>query len=735
MITIPQQLKLQRFIKTIQKIPCENSWTTIANYDINNQELLGHLAEYNSYGVLTGYNNLLVIDCDNKEIQESLLKLELFKDTFTVRTAGKGLLHFYFYTDEPPKSFKLLDKDKHTLLDGQGIGKQVIGPNSILENGKSYDIVSQSEIKIIIYNDIKKIMAEFNSSSSIITEEEKKDRVEFEEKDEVLRYIKANVKISDILKEANINIHKNPTDCPFHSSVGGKCLSYTDTLYHCFHCLKQGNIFGLYQEIHNTDFITAKRALAAMAGVDIPENNTYERVMLLLAQHRLLEATEVLVKDFLKTHSVYTTKNDIATEMWVYDGGIYKPNGKTEIKIYLRNLLGEDYKTTIISSVTQKIEADTAINQEDLFINEDIALIPVANGIYNWKTKELLEFSPKYKFFSKMPAIYNPQQDCPKIKQFFKDILIDENDIKVIQELFGYVLYRDYRFEKAFMFLGNGRNGKGKTLELMKLFIGAENCANVTLTQLENDNFALSTLFGKSANLSADISKTALKETGNFKSLTGHDLITAPRKFLPPISFVNHAKMIFLANELPQTYDDSIGFFDRWIMMDFKFRFHDVAKYPLIKNPIKFDKIADTEMITKLTTPEEMSGLLNWSLEGLYRLLAQNGFSFSTSTDDVKRKWKLRSSTFLTFFDECVDKDGTQFITKEDLREAYNKFCEQHQVATESDRAINFKLSDLGIGDKSKTVDGLFQKIWNGIKFKDLVITEKLKQDEVNFKF
>jgi len=738
MINIPEQLKLQRFIKTIQKIPCEQNWTTIANYEADNLDFVNHLLQQQTYGVLTGYNNLLVIDCDNFEIQQLLLKYAEFQNTFTVKTAGKGFLHLYLYCNETPKSFKLLDKDKNTLLDGQGIGKQVIGPNSILNNGKSYEVVDNSPIKIVDYNKIKELIYQLAKDAQLITEEPKINNQEpFVEKDPVLKFIKEHVKIADLLKSVNINTNKNPTDCPFHESKGHQCFGYTDTLYHCFHCLKEGNIFKLYQELHNTDFSTAKKELAKLAGIDIPENNIYERVALLLAQHRIPAATEIIVQDFLRTHSVYTTKNDIATEMWVYQDGIYKPNGKTEIKEYMRDLLGEDLKSSLIALVTLKIETDTYINQEDLFVNENIALIPVANGIYNWKTKELLEFSPQYKFFNKMPAVYNPQADCPVIKQFFKDILIDESDIKVIQELFGYVLYRDYRYEKAFMFLGSGRNGKGKTLELMKLFIGAENCANVSLSRLETDNFALSTLFGKSANLSADIGKTALKDTGNFKSLTGHDLVTAPRKFMTPISFTSYAKMIFLANELPHTYDETIGFFDRWIIIDFKFRFHDAAKYPLLPNPTRFDKIADTEMISKLTTPEEMSGLLNWSLEGLYRLLQQNGFSFSTSTDDVKRKWKLRSSTFLTFYNEEIVKgEAFDFITKEDLREAYNKYCEQHQVATESDRAINFKLSDLGVTDKAKTINGLFTRYWSGIKFKNQPVKEPepSNSDSVNFK-
>jgi len=35
-------------------------------------------------------------------------------------------------------------------------------------------------------------------------------------------------------------------------------------------------------------------------------------------------------------------------------------------------------------------------------------------------------------------------------------------------ELFGFLLYKNYFIEKGVMFIGDGRNGKGKTINLMK---------------------------------------------------------------------------------------------------------------------------------------------------------------------------------------------------------------------------------------------------------------------------
>jgi hypothetical protein len=126
---------------------------------------------------------------------------------------------------------------------------------------------------------------------------------------------------------------------------------------------------------------------------------------------------------------------------------------------------------------------------------------------------------------------------------------------------------------------GNGRNGKSKTIELMKNFLGHKNCTGIPIQKLEKDKFSIIGLFGKMANLAGDISKEALGNTGVFKNLTGRDPIDASRKFQNSITFVNYAKMIFACNELPETNDMTDGFWERWVYLDFPYKFVSQKDY------------------------------------------------------------------------------------------------------------------------------------------------------------
>ena len=57
-------------------------------------KLQNHILNGGNVGICTGYGNLIVIDFDDEAYQN--LKEKLLPKTFTIRTAGKGLKHFYY---------------------------------------------------------------------------------------------------------------------------------------------------------------------------------------------------------------------------------------------------------------------------------------------------------------------------------------------------------------------------------------------------------------------------------------------------------------------------------------------------------------------------------------------------------------------------------------------------------------------------------------------------------------
>jgi len=449
--------------------------------------------------------------------------------------------------------------------------------------------------------------------------------------------------------------------------------------------------------------------------------NTLQSYLSLMKDKNWSSASEILRDYVLENLSIYTIKDDIKTELWVYKEGIYSPQGRSEIKELLRHLLGKWYSSWIFGKVIEKIEPDTYIEPENFFKINYLNEIPLLNGILNLQTLELKPFNPNKIFFTKIPIRFDLSMQCPKIEEFLKEVLGNEEDIKVFYEIAGFGLFKEHFIEKAIMMVGGGRNGKGKSIELLKRLVGAENCCSVSLNALRADSFSVSELFGRLFNLAGDIGNQDLKDTSMFKSLTGRDLVNGKRKFQKDIIFQNHAKFVFACNELPMVYDLSKGFWDRWILLDYPYTFVTQEEFDSSKDRTNL-KIRNPNIINEITTEEEMSGFLNQALIGLQRLMDNKNFSSTKGSEEVKSTWIQKSNSFIAFCYDKVEDDGEGKISKKELRKKYSEYCKKNKINPKSDYVIKRVLQDtFGVTEERFSVFGdVYEWFWMGIKWKEV---------------
>jgi P4 family phage/plasmid primase-like protien len=468
-----------------------------------------------------------------------------------------------------------------------------------------------------------------------------------------------------------------------------------------------------------------------VARVDEHPTTDPAAILELLKDNHTSDASEMIVNNILAKEYILTSRDDDKPEMWIYKEGIYIPQGKTYIEEYCRRILSNKYKESIANLVVAKIQTDTYISHEELFREEEPNFVVLKNGLLDTTTKLLSPYTPAKRFFTKLPLTYDPTKECPAIKQFFKEVLASEEDAQVVQELFGFILWREYFIEKSFFFNGKGRNGKSKTLEILKQFIGKENCAEIPLTDISGgDPFAVSALFKKMANISGEINESALKSTGMFKSLTGRDTIEANRKFKERVQFQNYAKLIFSANEIPITKDMSHAFFNRWIILDFPYTFHTKTEYAKLKGVSKYNKIANPNITREIITPGEMSGLLNWALVGLDRLRDNGEFSYGTSTEDVKTIWVRRSNSIASFIQDCVEICDGVCTPKVALKDAYGKYCLKLDLPIQGDREIKAQMEAVGaVGDDREVIEGKYVHVWGNARLKGEYAKKEIQEE------
>jgi len=734
---IPVELKRKEInfvlLERCGKKPFQQGWQN-KKIKYDDKELLSHIKNYGNYGVMGGgEKNLILVDFDNQELQDKLINK--FPETFTVKT-GSGLLHLYYFSNGS-ESFKIFDENMDTLADIQGEGKQVVGAGSVHPNGNKYEVVKDVGIGYMDYSELKATMMAYDKKPKKEIKEFPKPRVNLT--DDFLDIVKSSVGISDVLSSFGIDTSKNPTECPMHDSKGGKCLGFNRETAHCFHCDGSWNIFSLVKEVKNCSFKEALEYLSDLGGIrdqleesrkkylteirqniDIEKEEIKSQFLTLIKDKDIPKATEILVKYIEKNNYIYTTKNDNKNEMWFYRGGIYVPEGKSEVKIIMRDILDRWFNMYYYNQIIAKIEADTSIDSQSFFNNLYVNEVPVQNGILNIFTKELTPFNPEKIFFNKLPVEYNPKADCPQVDKFLSEVLAHESDRDVFYEMGGFCLYKEYKFEKAFMLVGDGRNGKDKSLELIKRTIGIDNCCSVPLSSLVPDSFVISEFFGKMANIAGDIGGDDLKDTSMFKALTGRSLVSGQRKFLNSLNFVNYSKFIFACNDLPFAYDNSRGFWDRWILLEYPFTF--VGKTELEQNKGNDSmKLRDEGIIDKITQPNELSGLLNRFLDALNHLILNKGFSSTKGTEEIKNIWVRKSNSVMAFCIDMIEDDYDNQIIKKDFRKKYVDYCKKHKIKPKSDYVIKRTLNEM-FGASEGTSMGLGNKynyVWDGIKWKE----------------
>ena len=321
MSIIPPQLQNQRFIKVDDsKRPIEKAWQQVggANYPATDPEFMKWVETNRRYGILCGYpNNLVVIDFDDEITQREVLDEGLLPKTFSQKTARKGLLHLFYYTDDAT-SWKILDKDKNTLADIQGTSKQVIGPGTRIPDGREYQVVEDIPITTISSATLHKALDRFDYGKNQDALQQVSDGLTMDDfnkpqnnlNDKALQEVRSQLKIVDILRDAGISTARNPTKCPFHSSKGGKCLGFDNSkgIWNCFHCLNP------LQKVQTIDGY--KFAKDIVEG-DIVINALGERVKVFRIQHRHVHERQMFITtvassiplNISEQHGMFVIKN------------------------------------------------------------------------------------------------------------------------------------------------------------------------------------------------------------------------------------------------------------------------------------------------------------------------------------------------------------------------------------------------------------------------------------------
>lgn len=299
--------------------------------------------------------------------------------------------------------------------------------------------------------------------------------------------------------------------------------------------------------------------------------------------------------------------------------------------------------------------------------DKDKVLINLLNGTFeiNPKGKTKLRPFDRSDFLTyQLPFEYDPKAKSPIFQAYLNKVLPDVERQKVLAEYLGFVFIKHgskaLKEEKALILFGGGANGKSVFFEIVNALLGAKNISSYSLQSLTDDKgYQRAKLANTLVNYGSEINGKL--EASIFKQLVSGEPVDARLPYGQPFILKQYAKLIFNCNELPKDVEHTNAYFRRFLIIPF-----DVT-IP----PEEQDKNLHTKIIES-----ELSGVFNWVLEGLNRLLEQKQFSKCDAVQKAVEQYKLESNSVQMFLTENEYKpDAENHILIKDLYSNYKGFC------------------------------------------------------------
>ena len=249
------------------------------------------------------------------------------------------------------------------------------------------------------------------------------------------------------------------------------------------------------------------------------------------------------------------------------------------------------------------------------------------NGTLKLGTERGALHSPGDYFRYVLPYDCVPGAPCPMFMKYLNEVLPEKNAQLVLAEYIGWLFLPDLKLEKVLFLYGSGCNGKSVFIDIIEALLGKDNISHESLSDMcgESGGNSRANLVGKLLNTCSDVAPNAF--SGDiFKRIASGEPISSKTLYKDVVTITDYAKMIFCLNELPRTNDRSDGYFRRFLIVPFK---------------VQIPKSKIDPKLAKTIISSELPGIMNWVLDGMERLIKQQGFTESELCQKELEKYKV----------------------------------------------------------------------------------------------
>lgn len=369
--------------------------------------------------------------------------------------------------------------------------------------------------------------------------------------------------------------------------------------------------------------------------------------------------------------------------IWWFRNGEYLSDEGDAALIRRIFQLCEGQNTRYVDEVVKQIKY-----RSEIIPGDTVFPIRVRNGILRdgnfLPIKNYTDFTPYF-----IDIDYKPDAEPVEIVDNYIDALTsgDPSYRDLLMEVIGYVMITDPErirsLGKFFMFRGDGANGKGTLLQIMKRIYNAKNCTNLSIKQLVDDRFKV-TMIGKLANLGDDIEPETIdnNQLKILKNISTADTVSTRRLYSESESATFTAKLYFTTNSDIKSFEKGYAYKRRivWLPM-----FNKVEK-------------PDPNFISKATTQKALEYWIRLIVEGYKRLYHNQRWTESDIVLKYNDQYHEDNNVSLQFAKD-LEPDEIVGKTVNDLKEMFYEWStDDRKFSSKLFREAAWDLYQIGIG-------------------------------------
>lgn len=417
--------------------------------------------------------------------------------------------------------------------------------------------------------------------------------------------------------------------------------------------------------------------------------------------------------------------NITANEWFVYDGTVWlKDVGamllsrmakqlKDELLMFSVNIENETQKNAYqkhilkmgaraVRDIMVKDARDKhCISNADLDRNLD--LLNLQNGTLNLKTFEFREHRATDLLSKIADVSYDPTVKSELWIRFLDEIMQgDAEKLDYLQKAIGYGITADTSLETCFILYGaTTRNGKSTLVETIMHMLGGSSGYALQMkpeSLAQKQNIDSRQASGDIARLAgarflnvSEPQKKMIFDVALLKTLLGRDSIVARHLHEREFEFMPVFKLFMNTNHLPLIQDDTLFASRRLNVITFNRHFDEHDE--------------DIELKDKLRSPENLSGILNWCLEGLKKFY-DSGLKPTKSIVEATAEYRQDSDKVGKFIAECLE-PANENMTAGTAYEVYEYWCRACGYGCENQGNFFAELRTKNLMSKSGTVKGV----------------------------